>query len=64
MKLWNLRNESQIMYAVAYGDTLQDAINRTCREINEKGRAEYTDPGKWDGEEWDSTKYGGVLLFV
>lgn len=49
MKLWNLQNESQIMYAVAYGDTLQDAINRTCREINENGRAEYTDPGKWDG---------------
>lgn len=64
MKLWNLQNESQIMYAVAYGDTLQDAINRTCREINENRRAEYTDPEKWDGEEWDSTKYGGVLLFV
>lgn len=64
MKLWSLHNESQMMYAVAYGDTLQDAIERTCREINENNRSEYTAPENWDEEEFNENKYGGVILFT
>ena len=64
MKIWSLWNESQVMYAVAYGDSLLDAIERTCSEINRNGRAEHTVPDNWDGEEFVSHKYGGVLLFT
>lgn len=51
------------MFAVAYGKTLDDAIIRTCEEINEHGRGERTYLGEWNGEEFNVDTYNGVLIF-
>lgn len=64
VKIWSLHNETQAIYAVSYGVTLQDAVKRTCREINANKRTEYTRPGLWNGEEFTIKKYGGVLLYT
>lgn len=64
VKIWSLHNDTQAIYAVSYGITLQDAIKRTCKEINENKRAEYTRPELWNGEELNIKKFGGVLLYT
>lgn len=61
--IWNLWNESQAIFSVAYGDTLEEAIRLTCSEVNEKNRSSQTDPAEWDGEEFTPHTYGGVILF-
>lgn len=64
-RIWSLCNESKLMFAVAYGKSMEDAIARICREINENGRAtaEHTSPEEWVGEEFTKDSYGGVLIY-
>lgn len=62
-RLWSLHNINKPMFAVAYGKTLDDAIIRTCEEINEHDRGERTYPEEWDGEEFNFDTYNGVLIF-
>lgn len=63
LRIWNLWNENRVIFSVAYGDTLEEAIRITCSEINEKNRGPKTDPEEWDGEEFTPHTYGGVAIF-
>lgn len=63
LRIWNLWNENRVIFSVAYGDTLEEAIRLTCSEMNEKNRGPKTDPEEWDGEEFTPHTYGGVAIF-
>ena len=63
LRIWNLWNKNQVIFAVAYGHTLEEAIRLTCSEMNEKNRGPKTDPEEWDGEEFTPHTYGGVAIF-
>lgn len=63
LRIWNLWNENRVIFSVAYGDTLEEAIRLTCSEINEKNRGPQTDPDEWDGEEFTPHTYGGAVIF-
>lgn len=63
LRIWNLWNENRVIFSVAYGDTLEEAIRLTCSEMNEKNRGQKTDPEEWDGEEFTPHTYGGVAIF-
>ncbi len=62
-RLFNLHNTNKPVYAVAYGENLQDAVKRTCDEINLHKRGESTVPDEWDGEEFNIDTHHGVLIF-
>lgn len=65
LNIYSLQNQTQMMYAVAYGTDLQDAINRTCNKINKDKYMESTSPENWSGEEFRKSKEnGGVLLYT
>ena len=63
LRIWNLWNQNRVIFSVAYGDTLEEAIRLTCSEMNEKNRGPKTDPEEWDGEEFTPHTYGGVAIF-
>ena len=63
LRIWNLWNENRVIFSVAYGDTLEEAIRLTCSEMNEKNRGPKTDPEEWDGEEFTPHTYGGGAIF-
>lgn len=61
LRVWNLWNKNRVVFAVAYGETLEDAIKRTCTRLNQNGNE--TNPSEWDGEEFVPGTYGGVIIF-
>lgn len=65
LKIYSLHNQTQMMYAVAYGTALQDAIKRTCDLINNYKCMDSTSPENWNGEEFRKSKENcGVLLYT
>lgn len=60
LRVWYLWNQNRVVFAVAYGKTLEDAIKRTCTRLDQNG--DETDPSEWDGEEFAPGTYGGVII--
>lgn len=60
LRVWYLWNKNRVVFAVAYGKTLEDAIKRTCTRLDQNGKE--TDPSEWDGEEFAQGTYGGVII--
>lgn len=60
LRVWYLWNMNRVVFAVAYGKTLEDAIKRTCTRMDQNG--DETDPSEWDGEEFGPGTYGGVII--
>lgn len=60
LRVWYLWNKNRVVFAVAYGKTLEDAIKRTCTRLDQNG--DETDPSEWDGEEFAPGTYGGVII--
>lgn len=56
MKVWNMKNESQIMYAVVYAVTLKEA----AKKVSELS---HTDISEWTGEEFSKNSNGNGIVF-
>ena len=56
MKIWNLWNECQVMFAVAYAENLQQAIEKVANLS--KSNAE-----EWRGEEFTESLNGNGIVF-
>lgn len=63
LRVWSLWNTNHVIFAAAYGETLEDAIKRTCVSLNKNGGDGKMDPSEWDGEEFTPNIYGGVIIF-
>lgn len=56
MKVWSMENERQVMYAVAYAATLEEATEKVA-ELS------HTDLSDWTGEEFTENSNGNGILF-
>ncbi|MCD7996422.1 MAG: hypothetical protein LUH21_04225 [Clostridiales bacterium] len=56
MKVWSMENENQIMYAVAYAATFEEATRKVA-ELS------HTDESEWTGEEFSENSNGNGIVF-
>ena len=65
MGIWYFRNENDLDYVVAFGDTPEEAWNRFLKSRYGQGCLNYieTNFNCWSYEPFTQETYGGALLF-